>query len=73
MDTQARTGTAHWPLDGGQAPRYLFDRMVKLGREISLVIISEYGTLEFMRFPFCGLLSNAPNSATAKSWMQSND
>lgn len=44
-----RTGTAHLPLHGGKAPRYLFDLMVKLGREISLAIISEYGTLELMR------------------------
>lgn len=44
-----RTGTAHLPLHGGRAPRYLFDRMVRLGREISLLIIDEYGTLELMR------------------------
>ena len=44
-----RTGTAHLPLHGGKAPRYLFDRMVRLGREISLIIIAEYGTLELMR------------------------
>ena len=44
-----RTGTAHLPLHGGKAPRYLFDRMVKLGREISLAIVTEYGTLELMR------------------------
>jgi hypothetical protein len=44
-----RTGTAHLPLHGGKAPRYLFDRMVKLSREISLIIAAEYGTLELMR------------------------
>jgi hypothetical protein len=44
-----RTGTAHLPLHGGKAPRYLFERMVKLGREISLIIVTEYGTLELMR------------------------
>jgi hypothetical protein len=44
-----RTGTAHLPLHGGKAPRYLFDRMVKLAREISWVIIAEYGALELMR------------------------
>ncbi|RPI88015.1 MAG: DUF763 domain-containing protein [Chloroflexi bacterium] len=44
-----RTGTAHLPLHGGKAPRYLFERMVKLGREISTAIVEEYGTLELMR------------------------
>jgi hypothetical protein len=44
-----RTGTAHLPLHGGKAPRYLFERMVRLARELSRVIIEEYGTLELMR------------------------
>lgn len=44
-----KTGTAQLPLHGGKAPRYLFERMVKLGREISLIIVAEYGTLELMR------------------------
>lgn len=45
----ARVGTAHLPLHGGQAPAYLFQRMVKLAREVSLAIIFEYGTAELMR------------------------
>ncbi len=44
-----KTGTAQLPLHGGKAPRYLFDRMVKLGREISLIVVEEYGALELMR------------------------
>ncbi len=44
-----RTGTAQLPLHGGKAPRYLFDRMVKLAREVSLIIVDQYGTLELMR------------------------
>ena len=44
-----RTGTAQLPLHGGKAPAYLFQRMVKLARELSLVIVEEYGTLELMR------------------------
>ncbi len=44
-----KTGTAQLPLHGGKAPRYLFDRMVKLGRGISLMIAEEYGPLELMR------------------------
>lgn len=45
----SRVGTAHLPLHGGKAPPYLFQRMVKLARELSLVIVYEYGTLELMR------------------------
>lgn len=44
-----RVGTAHLPLHGGKAPAYLFQRMVKLAREVSLAIIFEYGTVELMR------------------------
>ncbi|MGC8479140.1 MAG: DUF763 domain-containing protein [Candidatus Micrarchaeia archaeon] len=36
------------PLHNGNAPRWLFERMVKLGREISLVIIDEFGPDEFI-------------------------
>ena len=49
MNGRNRTGIAHLPLHGGKAPRYLFDLMVRLGREISLAIVAEYGTLELMR------------------------
>ncbi len=49
METQLHTGTAQLPLHGGNAPAYLFQRMVKLAREISLVIVAEYGTLDLMR------------------------
>lgn len=45
----SRVGTAHLPLHGGKAPAYLFQRMTKLAREISLAIIQEYGTVELMR------------------------
>jgi hypothetical protein len=44
-----KTGTAQLPLHGGKAPRYLFERMVRLGREVSLMIAAEYGILELMR------------------------
>jgi hypothetical protein len=49
MSTGTKTGTANLPLHGGKAPRYLFERMVRLGREISLIIVEEYGALELMR------------------------
>src|SRR5581483_1807938 len=44
----SRVATAHLPLHGGKAPAYLFQRMTKLAREISLAIILEYGTQELM-------------------------
>jgi len=44
-----RTGIAYLPLHTGKAPRYLFERMVKLARELSLIIVDEYGSSELMR------------------------
>ncbi len=36
------------PLHGGKAPKWLFNRMVKLSREIGIVIIDEFGPDEFI-------------------------
>ncbi len=44
-----RRGIATFTLDYGRCPRWLFERMVKLGREMSQVIIAEYGPDEFIR------------------------
>lgn len=44
-----RTGTAHLPLHGGRAPRWLFSRMVLLSREILRVMVEEFGPLEVLR------------------------
>ncbi|ODS36547.1 MAG: hypothetical protein A7315_01665 [Candidatus Altiarchaeales archaeon WOR_SM1_79] len=44
-----RTGTAHLPLHHGRAPAWLFHRMKELAREISLVIIDQFGPLEILR------------------------
>src|SRR4030065_517151 len=44
-----RTGVASLPLHGGNAPRWLFDRMAILAREITTVIVDEYGPSEFLR------------------------
>jgi hypothetical protein len=46
---RARTGTAQLPLHGGRAPVWLFARMVKLAREISIHIVSEFGSEEMLR------------------------
>ena len=42
-------GVATFGLDTGKCPRWLFERMVKLGREITRVIIEEYGPDDFVR------------------------
>ena len=44
-----RSGFAHLPLHGGKAPRYLFERMVKLSREIVIFLVSEFGREEVLR------------------------
>lgn len=36
-------------LDTGKCPKWLFERMVKLGREMMLVLIAEFGPDEFIR------------------------
>ncbi len=43
-----KTGTVNLPLHYGRAPRWLFERMVGLSREITRIIIYEYGTEEFL-------------------------
>ena len=42
-------GIATFTLDSGKCPKWLFDRMVSLGREIIVVIRSEYDEDEFVR------------------------
>ncbi len=42
-------GIATFTLDTGRCPPWLFRRMVKLGREISRVLVEEYGPEEFVR------------------------
>jgi hypothetical protein len=44
-----KTGVANLPLHPGKAPRWLFKRMVALSKEITDVIIYEYGSDEFLR------------------------
>lgn len=44
-----RTGITNLPLHSGRAPRWLTERMAKLAREISTVILSEFGPDEFLR------------------------
>src|SRR5947207_15039491 len=39
----------HLPLPGRKAPAWLFQRMVKLGREILRLIVEDYGPEEILR------------------------
>src|SRR4051794_29168195 len=45
----ARTGTATLPLHNGRAPAWLFQRMTKLAREITVYMAEELGTPEILR------------------------
>jgi len=44
-----KRGIATFTLDYGKCPKWLFERMVKLGREMARVIVVEYGPDEFVR------------------------
>jgi len=44
-----KTGIANLPLHGGKAPKWLFNRMVKLSEGIIDLIIDEYGKVEFLK------------------------
>ena len=44
-----QTGIAHLPLHGGKAPPWLFQRMVRLGREILRLIVEDYGPEEILK------------------------
>lgn len=43
-----RVGLSELPLHGGDAPKWLFHRMVKLAAAISDIVIDEYGTEELL-------------------------
>lgn len=42
-------GIATFTLDTGRCPRWLFERMVRLGREMTRVLVAEFGPDEFVR------------------------
>jgi len=44
-----RTGIATIPLDTGKCPRWLFERMKRLSRAITLAIVEEFGPEEFLK------------------------
>ena len=43
-----RTGVANLPLHGGRAPRWLFQRMTRLAREIACHLVAEHGPQEML-------------------------
>ena len=44
-----RSGSADLPLHGGQVPRWLGDRMTRLGAVMSQAIVHHYGREELLR------------------------
>ena len=44
-----KTGTAHLPLHTGKAPHWLFQRMKGLAREIVVVMLADFGSVELMK------------------------
>ncbi len=44
-----RTGIATIPLDYGRCPKWLFERMKRLSRSITLAIVEEFGREEFLK------------------------
>lgn len=49
MAVSSRTGIANLPLHYGKAPPWLFQRMVKLAREITVAIVADFGPEEMLR------------------------
>jgi len=44
-----KRGIATFTLDTGKCPRWLFERMVALGKEMTRVLVEEYGPTEFVK------------------------
>jgi hypothetical protein len=49
INIMIQKGVATFTLDYGKCPRWLYERMVRLGREMVFVIIDEYGPDEFVK------------------------
>jgi hypothetical protein len=49
VNNMKKIGIMNLPLHYGKAPRWLFERMVKLSREIVLYIVTEFGNEEFLK------------------------
>lgn len=44
-----KRGIATFTLDWGKCPKWLFDKMVRLGREITYVLVEEFGPEEYIK------------------------
>ena len=44
-----KTGTANLPLHYGATPRWLFNRMTRLAREIAIIMVDEHGSQGFLK------------------------
>jgi len=49
MSTAGRIGIANLPLHYGKEPRWLFERMVKLARQITFAIVTDFGSQEMLQ------------------------
>ena len=49
MGVSVKRARADLPLHGGKAPAWLMNRMIRLAREIILIVVSEFGSKEVLR------------------------
>jgi len=71
-----RAGSANLPLHGGQVPRWLADRMTRLGAVISEAIVHHYGREELLRrlaHPFWFQSFGAVMGMDWHSWRREGD
>ena len=66
-----RVGVAELPLHYGRAPKWLFQRMVKLGKSITTLIVNEYGKGEFLERLADPFWLNALGCALGYDWHSS--
>jgi len=63
-----RTGVADLRLHGGYAPKWLFSRMVKLAKEIFIIMVDEFGTDEVLARLSDPLFFQACSNALGFDW-----
>ena len=71
-----RAGSADLPLHGGQVPKWLADRMTRLGAVMSQAIVHHYGRDELLRrlaHPFWFQSFGVPGSASVSNELPKPD
>ncbi|PIP22239.1 MAG: hypothetical protein COX38_01680, partial [Candidatus Nealsonbacteria bacterium CG23_combo_of_CG06-09_8_20_14_all_39_25] len=66
-----RTGVAQLPLDTGKCPYWLFERMKRLLKAITIAIIEEFGSEEFIRRLSDPVWFQSLSAASAMDWNSS--